>query len=578
MYGGYKQRITMMSKPYETYDDYLSAQHQQEYSKNPRYILQIRDNELTYENFCVAVKKAAGDCNFIQSVFQKYPHFIDENLCEIAVSGTPESKVVRKETGYIDMPEGDEEYEFDIVQYKDPVLKYIPEEFRTERVCRAAIKYDWRSLEFVPAPVQSKFPDILEYALNNCDNMMPKDVEYYNTGKMRQTVAVNWVDKAVFIQNPYIFDGKYTLQHVASEWILANTDTVVALLSKYPKQICFLPAQIRKKSLDNIIRPVVTKNPEIICYLSEKEQESVSDLIETKLEKHGSIFLGSLCQKLQEKYWDLISKLVCEDIDLLEKVKKKVLISHPKIYEDIIDKYGVSMFDEIPKSVFNKYPYLYDKLLQKSPTILPKLPKRYQTQTRWHAAIEKDPWLIKVAPVKFMTEQDYKDAVLNLGLSLSSVPEKFRTYDVCKIALDKSCIFIEYVPEKIKIQHPDLCKPVVEKHPNMIKYVPEIVQLQHYEICEIAVKGNPNVLENVPASVQRKYPEICRLAIAQVEANCGCFPFWGRGKKITDIINAEKTKLYGFIPPDVLRLHWDYINGEPKSADTTVPFQGGRQR
>ena len=212
--------------------------------------------------------------------------------------------------------------------------------------------------------------------------------------------------------------------------------------------------------------------------------------------------------------------------------------------------------------------HLYEKLLQKCPEILPELPKRYQNRVAWRNALEKAPWLIKGAPVNYITEADCIRAFSLHGsnIFLSSVPPKFRTYNVCKIALETYTGNIEYVPEQVKEAHFDICLMVVEKKAANIQYVPESIQLEHLQICKRAVTDDPMTLKDVKPSVQCKYPEICRLAIAQLKTDYETSICFDRAEQT----KAETEKLYTFIPSDVLKEHWDYINNATGDVVITV--------
>ena len=110
-----------------SYDDYIFKKHIANIERNAYYIKKIPADELNYEMCCAAMKKAAGDYEFFKWLLTKYPKFVDENLCKIAVNGAPKKKFIRSELADTS-PEGYEDYE-NLYKYFDPVIKYVPENF-----------------------------------------------------------------------------------------------------------------------------------------------------------------------------------------------------------------------------------------------------------------------------------------------------------------------------------------------------------------------------------------------------------------------------------------------------------------
>ena len=606
-----------------TYADYKLKQNIEKVNRDPYAIQKIPTNELNYEICCAAITKGAGDCDFFKWFVKKYKKFIDEQLCKIAVSSEPKKKFVRSEC-VDESPEGYKSYE-NLYKYFDPVLKFVPEKFRTANVCRESAKYDWRTLQFVPGAVQVENPDICETAIKNCDDIMSDDVSFWDSGYNRFNTIFAAVDKSVFEQQPGILDGEYTLDNVSKKWIIANPDKVKTVLLKQPEHIKKLPKDFRKnhtndvlrdvagqndtmwtylsateqKGLRDIIRDRATENPEILASLSAAEQKLVIDLVEKAL-KNGKISLGGvkpsaqmliketcvakltvdpferrwygvswaheptpalnlkyLCADLQKENAELISKLVCEHLELLEDVKKEVLIDHPEIYTTAIEKWGAMVYEKIPQDVFAKYPDLYEQLFQKCPRILPQLPKKLQTPEKWRTLFEIAPLYADSAPRGAITVQDYEAAFANgARISLFDIPPRFRTYEVCKKALAQYENNLDKVPNKVKKEHPDVCEVPIAEYPRQIEKVPESIQMENPYLCKMAVTGEPMTLKSVKRSVQRKYPEICRLALAQLIRDFGRIFDEESEKKLEE----QKEELYKVIAPDVLEKYWDYIN------------------
>ena len=603
-----------------SYDDYILKKHIANIEQNAYYIKKIPADELNYEMCCAAMKKAAGDYELFKWFLTKYPKFVDENLCKIAVNGAPKKKFIRSECAYTS-PEGYEDYE-NLYKYFDPVIKYVPENFRTADVCRASVRHDWRTLQFVPVAIQLAAPDICKTAVSNYHQIMDDDVNF-NT-ENRKKVIFGALSKSVFEQYPDFLNGGHTLKNVSKDWVAAHPQEVGGILLKNPKHIKKLSKDFRESHLD-VIRNVATKNPEIWLYLSASEQKQLRDtvpdiakkrpevlayltaqvqkefvdLVESALQK-GKIKLADvkpsvqvlipktcvkkltndpyetrwlctmwahtqtpglnlrdLCKELQNENAELISKLVCEHLELLVDVNLDVLIAHPEICVAAIEKFGVKAYDKIPQAVFDKNPNLYEQLLQKCPGLLPKFPARIQTRDNWTRALTNAPWLAPSAPAQYTTIDHYKNAFLgNTMRDLSHVPVHFRTYEMCKIAVMKAEYNLDQVPNKIKEEHPDVCKIAIAKCPYRIKEVPESVQLQNPWLCTMAVAGEPMALKDVKPSVQRKYPEICRSAMAQLIANFG----WMDAAVFPEKLEAKKEELYSYIPNDVLKTHWNYIN------------------
>ncbi len=603
-----------------SYDDYISKQHIGNIERNPRYIKNIPADELNYNLCCAAMKQAAGDYEFFNWFLEKYPKFVDENLCKIAVNANPKKKFVRSVEAMSD-PDGTTYYD-DEYKYFDPVIKYVPEKFRTVDVCIASAKYDWRTLQFVPVAVQLADQRVCETAVSHYHQIMTDDIGF-NT-ENRKKIIFETLNKSVFEKFPNIFDGTLTLENVSVKWMDANPDKVNAILLKHPNHVKRLPKDVRKNHFD-VVRSVAQKNPEIWSYLSASEQKKLRDITRGMAQKHpeilaylyapeqkelvdlvesalktGKLKLGAvkpsvqvlisktcvkkltedpyethwlcktwatkptpglnlmdLCPELQNQNADLISKLVCEHLELLEYVDTNVLIAHPEICVAAIEKFGAKAYEKIPQDVFDKNPNLYEQLLSKCPGLLPKFPKKIQTRENWTRALTDAPWLASSAPARYVTIEHFKNAFLGDTMrDLSHVPPRFRTYDMCKIAVIKAGYNLECVPNKIKAEHPDVCGITIAEYPYRIKQVPEAIQLQNPWLCKMAVTGNPMSLEEVKASIQRAHPEICRLAMAQLVADFGCMD----AAIFPEKLQAKKDELYSYIPRDVLKEYWNYIN------------------
>lgn len=602
-----------------SYDNYTFKRDVANIKHDAYYIQKIPADELTYEKCCVAMKKAAGDYEFFKWFLQKYPKFVDENLCKIAVSAEPKKKWVRSSLAMED-PDGttyyDEEY-----KYFDPVIKYIPEKFRTVAVCIESAKHDWRTLQFVPKAIQLANQEVCETAVNNCDKIMNDDIERRN----REKVIFDALDKSVFEQYPNIFDGELTLKNVSAKWIATNADKVGTILLKHPEHIKLLPKDFRKNHFE-IIRDIASKNPEIWEYLSATDQKKLRDITRDMAQKHpkilkylcaaeqkefvdliktalssGKISLGDvkastqvlipetcvkkltndpyekhwlykiwahkptpglnlmdLCKDLQNQNAELISKLVCEHIELLKYVDTDVLVAHPEICVAVVEKFGAAKaYDIIPQAVFDKKADLYEQLLQKCPELLPKYPAKFQTRKNWTKVLTNAPWLASSAPKQYVTIEHYKNAFLDDRMrSLSRVPPRFRTYEICKIATEHYAYNLEAVPNKIKKEHPDIYETAIAESPYDIQLVPESVQLQNPWLCKMAVAGNPRALKYVKNSVQQKFPEICRLAVAQLVTDFGSMA----AVVFPEKLQSAKEELYSYIPRDILKECWDYIN------------------
>lgn len=589
---------------YKTYQDYVFEQHYSKLKQDSYYIKKIPADEVNYEICRIALTGAAGDCELFKWVLKHFPQFIDEKLCKIAVDAEPKKKFIRSVEAMED-PDGRVYYD-DEYKYFDPVIKYVPEQFKTPDVCRASQKHDWRTFEFVSPEMQLSCPDICEKAVKNFDEIMTDDIE---GSRGREKKIFDILNKSVFEQHPNILGSEYTLKYVSTEWTMANPDQVCRILQKHPDQIKRLSKEFRTQHFD-FIRQVAEKKPEILMYLTAPEQKKLIDLCEKAL-KNGNLTLheipasvqmmmpktcvtkltrdpherlwlckswahkpnpglnlAGLCTELQSQNPELISKLVSETPQLLEYVKPAVLIAHPEICRAAMAKrYEELTFSMIPKAVFKKHPELYRQLLEDCPGLLQIFPKEVQTRENWTFVIEKAPWMLRYAPKEYTTIEQYKIAFADKKVDfLSMVPKKFRTYEICKLAVINYAPNIEDVPDNIKEQHPDICDIAVEKNPYCIKDVPESVQLQNPNICKLAVSSNPKTIEKIPASVQRQYPEICRLAMAQTLHNW--YPCFTRSFR--ERIEEDKKKVYSAIPKDVLKKHWDYIN-DAKGVIVAIP-------
>lgn len=509
-----------------TFDRFINSEYLPKIKENPEYIKDIPSDIITREMCNAALEAGAGDYRICSWVFNNYPNFIDEKSCKIAVSHSPAYKVEEDDT--CDIPgEG-----YGAVIYFDPVLKYVPKQYRTYDVCLAAVKHDERALQFVSPDMQVAHPDICVAA----------DYD-----------GLEFVSQNFWLAHPFVlFDGHYTLEYMSKENQNANPDIVKQLLAKYPykyeqvsktlrpkvidvvKQtndtsfVQHLSAAQQKKQLDSCIK-YIGENPENLQHIKPDVQLLIADTC-IKAVKSKPVVLKYLAPGLQNQCLDILESAATSDLDCFKCIQNDILSKNPQICIAAVMTWGEKALDYLKqKKLLTKD--ICETIAKEKPGFVALFPPIYRTEQMWNIAMDAEPYMVTKAPMGMRTHKRYMALMEDWCVCFENIPLSFRTnFELCNLAVGKWKENLKHVPSSVLIEHPEICYPILDQDPTDIYMVPKKVQQQKPELCQYAL---------AKARFQKRYD------FSETHAD----------KHINNVMKS--------IDPIALKNNWNLINTDP---------------
>ena len=472
-----------MSTTPSSYEAYANKQYLSKIKEDPEFIKSLPLDIVTREMCRATLKAGAGDYRICSWVFDNFPDFIDEELCKIAVSHSPAYEAEEDDT--CDIPgEG-----YGSVTYLDPVLQYVPEQYRTYDVCLAAVKNDERALQFVSPDMQVAYPDICKAAGYD---------------------ALDLVSQDFWVAHPFVlFDGRYTLEYMSKKNQNANPDIVKQLLTNYPHKydevsktlrpkvidtvkktgdisfVQHLSAAQQKKQLDSCIK-YIDENPENLQHIKPDVQLLIADTC-IKAVKSKPVVLKYLAPGLQNQCLDILESAATSDLDCFKCIQNDILSKNSQICIATVMTFGESALNHLKqKKLLTKD--ICEIIAKKKPGFVACFPSIYRTEQMWNIAMDAEPYMVTKAPKSMRTLNRYKELMTDWSVCFEDIPLSFRTdFELCSLAVSKWKENLQYVPSSVLIAHPEICYPILDKDPTDICMVPKKVQQQKPELCQYAL-------------------------------------------------------------------------------------------
>ena len=471
----------------DSFSRYINEEYLPKIQKNPNFIKKIDPDIVTPEICLAALTVAAGDSRLCKWIFKKFPQFMDEKLYKTAVSGKPAFEA--EEDDLCDIPgEG-----YGSIKYFDPVLKFVPTQYRTFDVCIAAVKYDERALKYVPAQMQVNHPEICVTAGYD---------------------ALELVCQSFWSSHPFgLFEGRYTLEYMSEKNQIAHPDIVKQLLAKYPSDLEHVSKSFRKK-YPNLIMDTGKQAPASVQHLNANEQKRVLESCIKYIEQNPKhlqyikpgvqVLIADTCIKAVKsdltafKYLapglqsqcgvEYLVNVANAYFECFKCITKNILEQHSEICMAAIAKYRTSAIEYLRDQNVVLTETAYKTIAKEYPGFVKHFPKKYRTNDMWNITMDAQPYYVLEAPRQLRTIERYKGLMKDWSVYFDKIPLKQRSdYELCKLAVEQHNENLQHVPAEIISEHIEMCYPVLDKEPSNIGYVSGKIQLQHPEVCQYAM-------------------------------------------------------------------------------------------
>ncbi len=128
-----------------------------------------------------------------------------------------------------------------------------------------------------------------------------------------------------------------------------------------------------------------------------------------------------------------------------------------------------------------------------------------------------------IGVMEFMWDVDFDDDTLIYvehdkfkahTIKLSNKQHIWSNPQKCIDLVSKDASLLEYVPEKVQIQHQQMCIDVISRAPYFLNFVCEQVQIQNSQMCIDVVLKNLCLLRCVCDKIQIENPQMCIDAVS----------------------------------------------------------------
>ena len=423
-----------------------------------------RQDENFFETFSTKYKddplfwKEAMDIMKIPILKYVPSNIINAELCALAVSKHPETEVdhipnhIKTREFYLglinqygripfesidkliitkDMPR-DEEFYINLV--KGYSLKYVPVDKITKKICLTAIDRYAFSLEYVP----TKYKD---YDLcMRAYNVAPSTIEYIP----KSILDIDMCMKAVK------YNGSL-LKFVPDEF--KNMDICIHAVENRVDALEYVPNEIKLIN-DFWKRLVHSRNSSILKFMPEK------------------LKTYEFCSAIRYYKDDLIyvpDNLKTKDFYL------QIIQNSNSFSSNIDELYGL-FADISSKNMLDND--IYEKLVEKSHKILPRIPAESRTRKLCMIAIKQD------------------------SMSLQHVPMLLRDHEMCLTAIKNAPGAINYFPIShipTNVLNEEICTRSVMKNGRLLQLIPN--HLKTINVCMMAINQDPAAIEHVPSDL-----------------------------------------------------------------------------
>jgi len=454
-------------------------------------------------------------------------------------------------------------------------LFFVPDEYKTKKLCAMAVRRDGWALQYVPSEIQDA--KICELALNK--NAFAA-LKYMSENLITEEICQNAVKKsgAAFRYVPDKFKTEELCLYAVKNYgrnlecvpeKLKTPELCIEAVKGEPRALKYVPEALKTLELclevvshhDSWMLELVSSDEEPLdCVLAYVPKELITAelcTIAVKAKPESLKFVPSIYMTPQffldavnGAEWkfmgrDYALKYVPENIktdEFLAKINQKA--KSLKKYDDVLTDDEIEQL-LIPINTMkfktdtkpSKYADFESCLeaVRKDGSALRKIPEEHKTWQLCVTALQDDSngSILDYVPDTFKTKEFCLNSVSINGANLSGVPETLKTYDICLQAIRSNPRALTYVPAKFLTQ--ELCMEAVKLHPFAIEYVPLrfltpalwkkaiaksgdlLIKLPAYlfteELCRLAVANNGRALEFVPDSYQTK--ELCFAAVKQ---------------------------------------------------------------
>jgi len=409
-------------------------------------------------------------------------------------------------------------------------LPYVPTEFRTHDLYRAAVRQSWRVLEFTPE--EHRTEELCLLALHQSGAAFPSIPRHILTHEMCTMTILEHGTSLSNIPGPLrsaslcefaVRHNGFNLQGVPTGLITPELCEIA--VRQNGRALEFVPGELRTPRLcelavsengialqfvppalctEQLCETAITKNGDAFIY--------VPDALKTValFEEAAKRTLGALksvplhiCNSITEQV--IVAKLAVE----AEGYTLSSLPLHLRTLEvceaAVRNRPSAFRFSPIP----SRTPKLCSLTVSLDGSQLEHVPQDYRSVAVCETAVTQDGLALKHVPITLRTASMCLSAVRQNGLALDFVPLRLKTRTICKEALKQTPYAIRHLPHALITE--SVCARAIEKAPDALGWVPG--RLQTHRICHSAVEQDG--MQMAVVAEQLRTVDLCEIAVRQ---------------------------------------------------------------
>jgi hypothetical protein len=370
------------------------------------------------------------------------------------------------------------------------VFYLLPEELKTEKVCRAAIEINGAALSRTPQKLRNA--EICLAAVRQTGFAL----EYVPEKLMTFEICLAAVQRT-----------GAALQYAPDN--LKTPELCVCAVKKDGRALGYVPAALQAL----VRKAALMKGPHLKRFLAGQKEAA------------GKAGTG---RASKQKKTPAPEELPAEDETRVEDMFDAFYSGIPSAFKVLPPKYKTREISLIAASAYDgQFKYVPDEFLTAEFVLaaiklskgaaIQSAPDKFLTPEICLAAVTERYGNLKYLGRKRCTEKLCRAAVDRDAFALKYVPGRLKTFEICLAAVERCGLMLEYVPDRLKTGNakaPGLCLAAVRQNGRALEYVPKEARTE--ELCFTAVKQDGLMLRYTPENIRAKGPralELCEEAL-----------------------------------------------------------------
>jgi len=385
-------------------------------------------------------------------------------------------------------------------------LPYVPTEFRTHDLYRAAVRQSWRVLEFTPE--EHRTEELCLLALHQSGTAFPSIPRHILTHEMCTMTILEHGTSLSNIPEPLrsaplcdfaVRHNGFNLRGVPPGLITPELCEIA--VRQNGRALEFVPRELRTQRLYEL---AVSENgialrfvPPALC---------TEQLCETAITQDGNAFIYvpdalKTVALFEEAAKRTLGALKSVPLHICNSITEQVLVAKLAVEAE---GYTLSSLPLHLRTL-----EVCEAAVRNRPSAFRFSPIPLRGPKLCSLAVALDGAQLEHVPQECRSSALCETAVTQDGLALQHVPKTLRTASMCLSAVRQNGLALEFVP--LRLQTRTICQEAMEQNPFAIRHLP--YKMITERVCAQAIEKNPKVLSCVPETLQT--PRLCQSAIEQ---------------------------------------------------------------